>query len=46
MLGRCKHCQLNRVFPARLDETDRSNDYQDLAAGAGTGEAAPVRIAS
>ena len=38
VLGRCKLCKRDRVFPARLDETDRSNDYLDLQeAGAGTG---------
>jgi hypothetical protein len=36
VLGRCKLCKRDRVFPARLDETDRSNDYLDLQV-AGTG---------
>ena len=28
--GRCKHCGEERLYPARLDDMDRSNDYEDL----------------
>ena len=29
-MGRCKRCQLERTFPARLDDMDRGNDYEGL----------------
>ena len=35
--GRCKRCKQERIFPARLDETDRGNDYEDLREPAGAG---------
>ena len=28
--GQCKRCGRERAFPAHLEETERSNDYQDL----------------
>lgn len=30
VLGRCRDCQAAREFPARLDETERGNDYQEI----------------
>jgi len=36
--GVCKRCRAVRYYPARLEETDRCYDYQDLA-----GEARPLR---
>ncbi len=33
VIGHCKRCDSERIFPARLDDTDRSNDYLDLAGG-------------
>ena len=29
-MGRCKRCQMERTFPAQLNDTDRGNDYEDL----------------
>lgn len=29
--GRCKQCEAKRDFPARLDETERGNDYQEIS---------------
>ncbi len=48
VLGRCKLCHLDRIFPARLEDTDRSNDYMDLTSGGGSsgGGAWRERIAS
>ncbi len=37
--GRCKRCRAEREFPARLDETDRSNDHEDLTRSGGSGTA-------
>lgn len=39
VVGRCKRCNRERMFPARLEDTDRSNDYLDLREGAGAGAA-------
>ena len=33
--GRCKKCAAERVFPSRLDGTDRGNDYLEVTTGAG-----------
>ncbi len=48
IVGRCKLCSLERIFPARLDDMDRSNDYMDLTRGGGmrTGPSWSERIAS
>ena len=40
--GRCKRCRAEREFPARLDETDRSNDHEDLTRSGASGTAAPA----
>lgn len=34
--GRCKRCQEERAFPARLDEYDRGNDHEDVTRPAST----------
>ncbi len=42
--GRCKKCDRERIFPARLDDTDRANDYLELTsngAGVRLGAGAP-----
>ena len=30
VMGRCKRCDLERIYPARLEETDRGDDYREL----------------
>jgi hypothetical protein len=35
VLGRCKKCDGERVFPSRLDGTDRGHDYLEATTGAG-----------
>ena len=30
VIGRCKRCDLERIYPARLEETDRGDDYREL----------------
>lgn len=44
--GRCKHCGWERLFPSRLEDTDRSNDYLDLTRGGAPVAAWAERIAS
>jgi hypothetical protein len=36
IFGVCKHCRATRQYPARLEDTDRYYDYQDLSDGGGT----------
>ena len=35
VLGQCKKCDGERVFPSRLDDTDRGHDYLEATTGAG-----------
>ena len=42
VVGRCKLCHAERIFPARLEDTDRGNDYMDLRE---SGNASPLPAA-
>ena len=33
--GRCKKCDREQIFPARLDGMDRGNDYLELMSSGG-----------